>query len=241
MGSPRAPGAADRLLRSRAPRAKRLADERRAFGAPAGFRDTRASQTFRISLETRASVDYILFASPFALALVVARCNRRRTLSLSRSQRVNPNKDTEDADGTTRTVSVVPRRDALTSRRTADRSRATEFESRMAIHSSSSSTSARARRAVAQDVASRVKRIDASRHYAAQIIEILVEMTRADDARERRRRARVRARGHILFRARDIVGSSGVVARRARVEDDRNGRRARAGGWSSQRTRDDSD
>jgi len=72
----------------------------------------------------------------------------------------------------------------------------------MAIHSSSSSTSARARRAVAQDVASRVKRIDASRHYAAQIIEILVEMTRADDARERRRRARVRARAHIIFRAR---------------------------------------
>ena len=45
----------------------------------------------------------------------------------------------------------------------------------MAIHSSSSSTSARARRAVAQDVASRVKRIDASRHYAAQIIEMIGE------------------------------------------------------------------
>ena len=114
------------------------------------------------------------------------------------------------------------------------------IRTRMAIHSSSSSTSARARRAVAQDVASRVKRIDASRQYAAQIIEILVEMTRADDARERRRRARVRERAQIIF-ACDVVGSSGVFARRARVEDDRNGRRARAGGFSSQRTRDVSD
>ena len=110
----------------------------------------------------------------------------------------------------------------------------------MAIDSSSTTTSARARRAVAQDVASRVKRIDASRQYAAQIIEILVEMTRADDARERRRRARVRARAHIIF-ARDVVASSGVFARRARVEDDRNGRRARAGGFASQHTRDVSD
>jgi len=99
----------------------------------------------------------------------------------------------------------------------------------MAIHSSSSSTSARARRAVAQDVASRVKRIDASRHYAAQIIEILVEMTRADDARERRRRARVRARGQIIFRARyrRVVGGR----RASREGGGRSEWETRARGW----------
>jgi hypothetical protein len=105
----------------------------------------------------------------------------------------------------------------------------------MAIHSSSSSTSARARRAVAQDVASRVKRIDASRHYAAQIIEILVEMTRADDARERRRRARVRARAHIIFRARyrRVVGGR----RASREGGGRSEWETRARGWVVESTR----
>ena len=230
MGSPRAPGAADRLLRSRAPRAKRLADERRAFGAPTDFVTPARLKRFA-SLSKRARRSITSFSRPRSRSLSSSRVVivDERSLSLALA-RVNPNKDTEDADGTTRTVSVVPRRDALTSRRTADRSRATEFESRMAIHSSSSSsTSARARRAVAQDVASRVKRIDASRHYAAQIIEILVEMTRADDARERRRRARVRARGHILFRARyrRVVGGR----RASREGGGRSEWETRARGW----------
>ena len=229
MGSPRAPGAADRLLRSRTPRAKRLADERRAFGAPTDFVTPTRLKRFA-SLSKRARRSITSFSRPRSRSLSSSRVViiDERSLSLALA-RVNPKKDTEDADGTTRTVSVVPRRDALTSRRTADRSRATEFESRMAIHSSSSSTSARARRAVAQYVASRVKRIDASRHYAAQIIEILVEMTRADDARERRRRARVRARAHIIFRARyrRVVGGR----RASREGGGRSEWETRARGW----------
>ena len=230
MGSPRPPGAADRLLRSRAPRARRLADERRAFGARTDFVTPARLKRFA-SLSKRARRSITSFSRPRSRSLSSSRVVivDERSLSLSLARGSTRKKDTEDADGTTRTVSVVPRRDALTSRRTADRSRATEFESRMAIHSSSSSTSARARRAVAQDVASRVKRIDASRHYAAQIIEILVEMTRADDARERRRRARVRARGQIIFRARyrRVVGGR----RASREGGGRSEWETRARGW----------
>ena len=222
MGSPRAPGAADRLLRSRTPRAKRLADERRAFGARTDFVTPARLKRFA-SLSKRARRSITSFSRPRSRSVSSSRVVIVDERSLARS-RVNPRKDTKN-----RTVSFVPRRDALTSRRTADRSRATEFESRMAIHSSSSSTSARARRAVAQDVASRVKRIDASRQYAAQIIEILVEMTRADDARERRRRARVRARAHIIFRARyrRVVGGR----RASREGGGRSEWETRARGW----------
>lgn len=59
---------------------------------------------------------------------------------------------------------------------------------------SSTSTPARARRAVAQEVASRVKSIDASRQHAAKMMELCIETTGDDDARARRRRARVRER-----------------------------------------------
>lgn len=59
----------------------------------------------------------------------------------------------------------------------------------------SSSTPARARRAVAHEVASRVKSIDASRQHAAKMMELCIETTTGDDdARARRRRARVRER-----------------------------------------------
>ena len=130
MGSPRAPGAADRLLRSRAPRAKRLADERRAFGAPTDFVTPTRLKRFA-SLSKRARRSITSFSRPRSRSLSSSRVVivDERSLSLSLSlARVNPKKDTEDDDGTTRTVSVVPRRDALTSRRTADRSRATEFD-----------------------------------------------------------------------------------------------------------------
>ena len=225
MGSPRALGAADRLLRSRAPRAKRLADERRAFGAPTDFVTPARLKRFA-SLSKRARRSITSFSRPHSRSLSSSRVVIVDERSLALSRAGQPEKRTREKN---RTVSFVPRRDALTSRRTADRSRATEFESRMAIHSSSSSTSARARRAVAQDVASRVKRIDASRHYAAQIIEILVEMTRADDARERRRRARVRARAHIIFRARyrRVVGGR----RASREGGGRSEWETRARGW----------
>ena len=130
MGSPRAPGAADRLLRSRAPRAKRLADERRAFGAPTDFVTPTRLKRFA-SLSKRARRSITSFSRPRSRSLSSSRVVivDERSLSLSLAlARVNPKKDTEDDDGTTRTVSVVPRRDALTSRRTADRSRATEFD-----------------------------------------------------------------------------------------------------------------
>ncbi len=128
MGSPRAPGAADRLLRSRTPRAKRLADERRAFGAPTDFVTPTRLKRFA-SLSKRARRSITSFSRPRSRSLSSSRVViiDERSLSLALA-RVNPKKDTEDADGTTRTVSVVPRRDALTSRRTADRSRATEFD-----------------------------------------------------------------------------------------------------------------
>ena len=130
MGSPRAPGAADRLLRSRTPRAKRLADERRAFGAPTDFVTPTRLKRFA-SLSKRARRSITSFSRPRSRSLSSSRVVivDERSLSLSLAlARVNPKKDTEDDDGTTRTVSVVPRRDALTSRRTADRSRATEFD-----------------------------------------------------------------------------------------------------------------
>lgn len=78
---------------------------------------------------------------------------------------------------------------------------------------SSSSTPARARRAVAQEVASRVKSIDASRQHAAKMMELCIETTGDDDARARRRRARVRER--VAFGVRSFDGSD--VFGRARV------------------------
>jgi hypothetical protein len=70
---------------------------------------------------------------------------------------------------------------------------------------SSSTTPARARRAVAQEVASRVKSIDASRQHAAKMMELCIETTGDDDARARRRRARVRERVAFVVRVRSVV------------------------------------
>ena len=124
MGSPRAPGAADRLLRSRAPRAKRLADERRAFGAPTDFVTPARLKRFA-SLSKRARRSITSFSRSRSRSLSSSRVVIVDERSLARALAGQPDKRTRQE---TRTVSFVPRRHARTSRRTADRSRATERE-----------------------------------------------------------------------------------------------------------------
>ena len=89
MGSPRAPGAADRLLRSRAPRAKRLADERRAFGAPTDFVTPTRLKRFA-SLSKRARRSITSFSRPLSRSLSSSRVvivdERSLSLSLSLSR-----------------------------------------------------------------------------------------------------------------------------------------------------------
>lgn len=81
---------------------------------------------------------------------------------------------------------------------------------------SSSSTPSRARRAVAHAVASRATRIDASRHHAATMMEMIKETTTddGDDGRARRRRARVR---ETVARIRSSLDASIAVGGRARA------------------------
>ena len=90
MGSPRPPGAADRLLRSRAPRARRLADERRAFGAPTDFVTPARLKRFA-SLSKRARRSITSFSRSRSRSLSSSRVVivDERSLVLSR---VNPTK-----------------------------------------------------------------------------------------------------------------------------------------------------
>ena len=89
MGSPRPPGAADRLLRSRAPRARRLADERRAFGAPTDFVTPARLKRFA-SLSKRARRSITSFSRPRSRSLSSSRVvivdERSLSLSLSRAR-----------------------------------------------------------------------------------------------------------------------------------------------------------
>ena len=90
MGSPRPPGAADRLLRSRAPRARRLADERRAFGAPTDFVTPARLKRFA-SLSKRARRSITSFSRSRSRSLSSSRVVIVDERSLARS-RVNPTK-----------------------------------------------------------------------------------------------------------------------------------------------------
>ena len=125
MGSPRAPGAADRLLRSRAPRAKRLADERRAFGAPTDFVTPARLKRFA-SLSKRARRSITSFSRPRSRSLSSSRVVIVDERALARSRAGQPEKRTRERTEPSRSF-----RDAMPSPRDAPptvRARPVSFE-----------------------------------------------------------------------------------------------------------------
>ena len=191
MGSPRAPGAADRLLRSRAPRAKRLADERRAFGAPTDFVTPARLKRFA-SLSKRARRSITSFSRSRSRSLSSSRVVivDERSLVLSR---VNPTKGHEKRPEPSRSF-----RDAMPAPRDAPptvRARPNANSNAhgdtfiVVVDERARASRRRAGRRVARQEDRRVASLRGADHRDSR-----GEMTRADDARERRRRARVRAR-----------------------------------------------
>ena len=187
---------------SEAPR-RRATRVRRANG----FRDTRASQTFRISLETRASVDYILFASLFALALFVARCNCRRTLARARARgstrKRTPRMMTERTEPSRSFRDAMPSpRDAPPTVRARPNSNAHGDTFVVVVDERARASRRRAGRRVARQEDRRVASIRGADHRDS----------RGDDARGRRARAETtgegaRARTHnFRARCRRLVG-----------------------------------
>ena len=186
MGSPRAPGAADRLLRSRAPRAKRLADERRAFGAPTDFVTPARLKRFA-SLSKRARRSITSFSRPRSRSLSSSRVVIVDERALARSRAGQPEKRTRERTEPSRSFrdAMPSPRDAPPTVRARPNSTAHGDTFVVVVDERARASRRRARRRVARQEDRRVASLRGADHRDS----------RGDDARERRARAETTGEG----------------------------------------------